>query len=248
MAGKLEGKAAVVTGASSGIGEATALALAAEGASVAVSARRAERLEDLVGRINGSGGKAVAIPADVSDEAQARELVERANAELGRVDILVNNAGVMLPAPFETADPEEWRRQMEVNVLGMMYATKAALPLIKARGGGNVVNVSSTAGRETRLFFAAYDASKYAVVGLSDALRREVHKDGVRVTVIEPGAVGTELVANIGDEQVRRAAEQYVGSLTAMEPEDVAEAIVFAVTRHPRVQVNEILIRPTEEE
>lgn len=247
MAGKLAEKVAVVTGASSGIGQATAVALAQEGARVVVAARRAERLTDLVRRIKTEGGKAVAVETDVTSEGRARALVDRTNEHFGRLDILVNNAGIMLPAPFDRADPREWRTSFEVNVLGMMYVTQAALPLLKVRGG-NVVNVSSTAGRETRPGFAAYDASKYGVVGFSDALRREVFKDKVRVTCIEPGAVSTELVQNIGDEQTRNAAQQYVGNLETLQPEDVAAAIVYAVTQPDRVQVNELLIRPTAEE
>jgi NADP-dependent 3-hydroxy acid dehydrogenase YdfG len=184
------------------------------------------------------------VPADITSRDQAARVVHETAARFGGLDIVVNNAGVMLPAPFETADPAEWERSFALNVLAAMYVTQAALPHLRARRG-RLVNIASIAGRETRSLFAAYDASKFAVVGLSDALRREVHRDGVKVSVIEPGAVATELVDNIGDEQVRCAAEQYVGSLEPMQPEDAAAAVLYIVSQPPRVQVNELLMRPT---
>lgn len=248
MAGKLTGKAALVTGASSGIGEATALALAAEGAAVAISGRRTDRLEALARRITESGGTAKAITADVSAEDQAREMVAEANAALGRLDILVNNAGVMLLGPIAHADTEDWRRMMETNVLGLMYATHAALPLMRAQGGGHVVNISSVAGRTARAGAGVYNASKWGVGAFSESLRQEVSKDRIRVTIIEPGAVATELTHHITNAEAKRQTEQFVGSMTPLESEDIAAAILYAVTQPPRVNVNEILIRPTDQE
>ena len=248
MAGKLSGKTALVTGASSGIGEATALALAAEGAAVAVSGRRTDLLESLAKRITDGGGTAKAITADVSVEEQAREMVAGANTALGRLDILVNNAGVMLLGPIAHADTEDWRRMIETNVLGLMYATHAALPLMRAQGSGHVVNVSSVAGRTARAGAGVYNASKWGVGAFSESLRQEVYKDKIRVTIIEPGAVATELTHHITNAEAKQQIEQFVGNMTPLESEDIAAAIVYAVTQPPRVSVNEILIRPTDQE
>ena len=248
MAGKLDGKAALVTGASSGIGEATALALAAEGASVAVSARRADKLAELVGRIEAAGGKARAITADVAAEDQARQMVTKANAAFGRVDILVNNAGVMLLGPIGNADTEDWRRMIGTNVLGLMYATHAALPLMRAQGSGHIVNISSVAGRTARVGSGVYNASKWGVGAFSESLRQEVYKDKIRVTIIEPGAVATELTHHITNADAKKQVQDFVKAMTPLESEDIAAAIVYAVTQPPRVNVNEILIRPTDQE
>lgn len=248
MAGQLQGKTALVTGASSGIGEATAKALASEGASVAVSARRADRLEALVKEIEGMGGKAYAVVADVADEDQARNMVVTANEHLGRIDILVNNAGVALTGPVSQANTNDWRRMVNTNLMGLMYATHAALPLMKAQGGGHMVNVSSTAGRTTREGMGVYSATKYGVGAFSEALRQEVSRDKVRVTIIEPGAVKTELTDHITHAETKQQMQEWIGSMTPLEAEDIANAIVYAVTQPPRVNVNEILIRPTEQD
>ncbi len=247
MAGQLQGKTALVTGASSGIGEATAKALAGEGARVAVSARRAERLDALVKEINDAGGEAYSVVADVGDEDQARSMVITANEHLGRIDILVNNAGVMLLGPIGRADTSDWRRMVETNVLGLMYATHAALPLMKAQGGGHVVNISSVAGRTAREGAGVYNATKWGVGAFSESLRQEVSRDKVRVTIIEPGAVKTELVSHITHEETKKQMQEMIGKMTPLEAEDIAAAIVYAVTQPPRVNVNEILIRPTEQ-
>lgn len=248
MAEALTGKVAVVTGASSGIGEATAAALAAQGASVAVSARRKDRLDALVSRIRDAGGKAQAFAADVADEAEANNLIKEARAAFGRLDILVNNAGVMLLGPINNADTEDWRRMMQTNVLGLMYATHAALPLMKAQGGGHIVNISSVAGRTARAGAGVYNASKWGVGAFSESLRQEVYKDHIRVTIIEPGAVATELTHHITNPDAKKQIQDFVSSMTPLESEDIAAAITYAVTQPPRVNVNEILIRPTDQE
>ncbi len=248
MAQRLTGKVALITGASSGIGEATALALVAEGAAVAVSARREDRLHDLVKRITDNGGKAYPIASDVEEEAQANEIVQKAQKELGRVDILVNNAGVMLLGMIEGANTEDWRRMINTNVLGLMYATHAALPIMKQQGGGHIINISSVAGRTARAGSGVYNASKWGVVAFSEALRQEVLKYKIRVTVIEPGAVATELNNHITDPNAKKQSEDFYHSITPLESEDIAAAIVYAVTQPQRVDVNEILIRPTEQE
>lgn len=244
---KLEGKVALVTGASSGIGEATAIALAAAGAKVAVVARRADRLSELVQRISDNGGQALPIIADVADDMQAHDMVLKANAEFGRIDILVNNAGVMLNGPIDAADTEDWRRMVNTNVLGLMYATHAALPIMKAQGQGHIVNISSVAGRTAQAGSGVYNATKWGVGAFSEALRQEVYKDKIRVTIIEPGAVATELTDHITNSAAKERIQTWIKSLIPLESEDIAAAIIYAVTQPLRVNVNEILIRPTEQ-
>ena len=244
---KLDGKVAVVTGASSGIGEATAEALAAEGATVVVAARREERLTDLTKRIEESGGKVLAATCDVTDEAQAHGLIRQAEDEFGRVDVLVNNAGVMLLSTVGKGLSEEWRRMFDVNVLGLLYATDAAIETMKRQGGGHLVNVSSVAGRKvTRDSSGVYAGSKFAVGAISEGLRQELLEENIRVTIVEPGAVATELTDHITDEDARESLGGLL-NLEILQAEDIANAIVYAVTQPERVSVNEILIRPTQQ-
>lgn len=247
MVGLLQGKVALVTGASSGIGEATALALAKEGAHVALSGRRSERIEALVKRIEENGGQALPIIADVADEAQANDMVQTANARWGHLDILVNNAGVMLLGPIEGADTEDWRRMMFTNVLGLMYTTHAALPLLKTQGAGHIVNISSVAGRTARAGSGVYNASKWGVVAFSEALRQEVYQDHIRITVIEPGAVATELTEHITNADAKKEIQDMVSSIRPLQSEDIAAAVLYAVTQPSHISVNEILIRPTDQ-
>jgi NADP-dependent 3-hydroxy acid dehydrogenase YdfG len=251
MAETLSGTVALVTGASSGIGEATAAALAEEGATVALVARRRDKLEALAERIG--SGRALVIEADVTDPDQARGAVERAAAELGRLDTLVNNAGVMLLGPIEGAPLEEWQRMVHLNVLGLLYCTHAALPhLLRAAGGeprsvADVVNVSSTAGRIARLNSGVYNATKFGVGAFSESLRQEFATRHVRVTIIEPGATATELASHNRPEILEGMAQTF-GGIEIMRAEDIAHSIRYAVTQPRRVAVNEILIRPTEQE
>jgi NADP-dependent 3-hydroxy acid dehydrogenase YdfG len=248
MASSLEGKVALVTGASSGIGEATALALANAKARVVVAGRRIERLEALVERIGSAGGEAFAVQADVAVEPEARAMVERAHGRWGQLDVLVNNAGLMLLGAVAGADTEEWRRMIGVNLLGLMYATHAALPLMKAQGSGHIVNVSSVAGRIANPRVAVYAATKFGVCAFSESLRREVRTDGIRVTVVEPGIVATELAGHITNAEAKQALNARIATLTPLESEDIAAAILYAVTQPARVNVNEILVRPTLQE
>ncbi len=245
MAGKLNGKVAVVTGASSGIGEATVRSLAAEGAAVVAGARRKERLEGLVEEVTRDGGKAIAVECDVTDEEQAHALVDRAIGEFGRIDILVNNAGVMLLSKVEKGLSDEWRQMFDVNVLGLLYATNAAVEAMKRQGSGHIVNVSSVAGRKTRPTGGVYSGTKFAVNAISEALRQELLEDGIRITIVEPGAVATELTDHITDEEVREGLKQR--NIEPLQSEDIANAIAYAVSQPQRVSVNEILIRPTQQ-
>jgi NADP-dependent 3-hydroxy acid dehydrogenase YdfG len=244
---KLDGKVAVVTGASSGIGEATAEALAAEGATVVVAARREERLADLAKRIEEGGGRVLAAACDVADEDQAHGLIRKAEEEFGRVDILVNNAGVMLLSTVGKGLSDEWRRMFDVNVLGLLYTTDAAVETMKRQGGGHLVNISSVAGRKvTRDASGVYAGSKFAVGAISEGLRQELLADNIRVTIVEPGAVATELTDHITDEDARESLGGLL-NLEILQAEDIANAIVYAVTQPERVSVNEILIRPTQQ-
>src|SRR3712207_6614211 len=244
---KLDGKVAVVTGASSGIGEAAVRSLAAEGAAVVVGARRKGRLDGLVEEVAKEGGKATAVSCDVTDEEQAQGLVQRAVEEYGRIDIVVNNAGVMLLSEVGKGLSDQWRTMFEVNVLGLLYATEAAIRVMKEQGSGHLVNVSSVAGRKvTRTSNGVYAGSKFAVNAISEGLRQELIEDNIRVTIVEPGAVATELPDHITDEDARESLSGLI-SLERLQAEDIARAIAYAVTQPDRVSVNEILIRPTQQ-
>ncbi len=244
---RLDGKVAVITGASSGIGEATAKALAEEGAAVVVAARREDRLEDLVGRLNGNGGKALAVACDVTDEQQAHDLIKRGRDEFGRVDILVNNAGVMQLSKIQRGLSDEWRTMFEVNVLGLLYATDAAIEVMKEQGSGHLVNISSLASRGTRPGLGVYSGTKMAVNGISESLRQELIEDNIRVTMVEPGAVETELPDHITDEEAREGLSAMLEQLDPLQAEDIANAIVYVITQPERVSINEILIRPSQQ-
>lgn len=244
---KLEGKVAVVTGASSGVGEATAQALAAEGASVAVAARRKERLDDLAQRIESDGGRVLTVECDVTDEGQAHDLIRQVEEELGRVDILVNNAGVMLLSRIDKGLSDEWRQMFDVNVLGLLYVTDAALEVMKRQQSGHVVNISSVAGRRSGTFLGTYSGSKYAVNAVSEALRQEHVSDNLRVTLIEPGVVATELAEHISDEDAKSRMDGMLDKFDPLQSEDIANAIAYAVTQPERVNVDEILIKPAKQ-
>jgi NADP-dependent 3-hydroxy acid dehydrogenase YdfG len=243
MPSPLEGRVAVVTGASSGIGEATARALSEAGAAVALCARRTDRLEAIAGSLDGpTSVRAV----DVSDEEQATGFVEDAAGELGALHILVNNAGLMLLGPVADADPEEWRRMIDVNLLGLLYCTHAALPLIASSGGGDIVNVSSVAGRRADAGAAVYNMTKFGVHAFSEALRQEALHEGIRVTTVAPGFVDTELQGHNANPLVRRTMERHREQIgKVLRAEDIAEQIVHAVSLPAHVCVNEVVVRPT---
>lgn len=248
MSQKLLGKVALVTGASSGIGEATALQLAEQGASVALVARREDRLRALETRIASLGGKALMIPADLTIEAQALDAVRRTQAELGRLDILVNNAGIMLLGPSAEAALSDWKRMVDINLMALLYVTHAALPIMRAQGGGHIVNVSSVSGRGTSATSSVYSLTKWGVGAFSESLRQELSaKSKIRVTIIEPGVVKTELTDHMTHEATKTGYLSVTEQWERLESEDIAAAILYAVTQPPRVNVNEILIRPTDQ-
>ncbi len=241
----LAGRVAAITGASSGIGEATAVALSRAGAAVALGARRVDRLEEVAARLE---GPCSVHELDVTDEGQARGFVEAAHGEHGGLHALVNNAGLMLLGPVDGADTSEWRRMLEVNLWGMVACTHAALPLIAESGGGDIVNISSVAGRRADAGAAVYNLTKFGVHGFSEALRQEALHAGIRVTVVAPGFVETELHGHNTNPVVQQAferARERIGEVLAAD--DVADAILYALSRPPHVCLNEVLVRPTKQ-
>jgi NADP-dependent 3-hydroxy acid dehydrogenase YdfG len=246
MGNALVGRVALVTGASSGIGEATAIALADAGASVVLAARRADRLAELAGHLGERGAKATTVDLDVDDEASCRRSVDRAVEEFGQLDILVNNAGVMLLGRIEGADTADWRRMIDTNLLGSMYMAHAALPHLLATRGA-IIQVSSTAGRQVRLGSGVYNVSKWGIGAFCESLRLEVTERGVRVVLIEPGAVDTELRDHITDPAAKAASQASAAKLRMLRSADIANAVVYALTQPEYVAVNEILIRPTDQ-
>jgi NADP-dependent 3-hydroxy acid dehydrogenase YdfG len=246
MTTDLSNQVVAITGASSGIGEATALACAKAGAAVALAARRIDRIEQLAEQIVADGGCAIAAQTDVGEEDQARAFVERAHAELGSLDVLVNNAGVMLLGPIENAPTEEWRRMIAANVFGVLYCTHAALPLMREQGAGHIVNISSVAGRVARAGSGVYNLTKHGVGAFSESLRQEAVPMNVRVTLIEPGAVATELPMHNRPEILGQMAKRFEG-VTPLDAQDIAGAVLYAVGQPPNVSVNEVLVRPTSQ-
>jgi NADP-dependent 3-hydroxy acid dehydrogenase YdfG len=247
----LAGTVALVTGASSGIGAATADALAAHGAAVALAARRRDHLEELAARIREQGGTALVLECDVTDQEQAASAVERTVAELGRLDTLVNNAGVMLLGPAAEAPLDEWQRMVDLNVLGLLYCAHAALPYLRRaaadgpRQVADMVNISSVAGRSARAGNGVYALTKFGVGAFSESLRQELAGQYVRVSLIEPGATATELAGHNRPEILESLRGQFG---QRMEANDIADAIGYVVTRPRHVAVNEMLIRPTEQQ
>jgi NADP-dependent 3-hydroxy acid dehydrogenase YdfG len=253
MADSLNGTVALVTGASSGIGQASASALASKGAAVALVARRTDRLEELAASIEGQGGTALTITADVTDQAQAAQAVAETVERLGRLDTVINNAGVMLLGPIVDAPLEEWERMVDLNVKGLLYVAHAALPhLLEAaeddpRRVADLVNISSVAGRVARNGSGVYNATKHAVGAFSESLRQEVTARHLRVSLVEPGAVATELGSHNRPE-IQEGMKQRFAGIERMTAEDIAETVEFIVTRPRHVAVNEVLIRPTDQE
>jgi NADP-dependent 3-hydroxy acid dehydrogenase YdfG len=246
MSNSIEGKVVVITGASSGLGEATARLLSAQGASVALGARRLDRIQTLANELKARGGKAIAIATDVTECDQVKGLVDAAMQAFGRIDVMINNAGLMPLSPFERLKIDDWDRMIDVNIKGVLYGIAAALPYMKQQKAGHVINVSSVAGHKVRPGNAVYAATKHAVLAFSEGLRMEVKPYNIRTTVISPGAVATELPSSVTEpdvaEIVRKSYE------TAIPAESFARAVAFAISQPEDVDVNEIVFRPTRQE
>lgn len=245
MLESLQGKIALVTGASSGIGEGIALGLAKAGATVALSARRKDRLDALVVKIEAEGGKALALPGDMTVEAEARQTVEDTVARLGRIDILVNSAGVMQAGGIENCDTAEYRRVMDINLFGTLYTCVAAVPHMLEQGGGDIITISSLAGRKGGPMTSAYSASKHAVNFMTDGMRQELGDRNIRVTTLMPGATESEVADNISNPQWREAIDKHVHKDGAVQPEDMGETVAFICSLPRRVNISEICVRPT---
>lgn len=236
----LTGKVAVITGASSGIGEATARLLAKEGVSVVLVARRKDRIDALAAEL---GESALAIATDVADLAAVQAMIAQVEARFGGIDLLFNNAGMGINGPFAATDPADWKTQIDANLYGVLNCTHTALPLMQGRTGAMISIVSSVGGRYGIAGWSVYNATKFAVVGFADALRKEIGEQGIRVSLIEPGSVWTEWGHNVPEETMRQRRE----SLNALQAEDIAQALVYAFAQPPRVLVEEILVRPVRQ-
>jgi NADP-dependent 3-hydroxy acid dehydrogenase YdfG len=247
MSSNIEGKVVVITGASSGMGEAAARHLSAQGAAVVLGARRVERLTALVDEITAAGGKALAVQTDVTDRAQVQRLVDAAVATFGRVDVLVNNAGIMPLSPLERLKVDEWDRMIDVNLRGVLYGIAAALPHMQAQKSGHIINLSSVAGHKLFGGSAVYSATKFGVRALSEGLRQEVKAYNVRTTIISPGAVKTELLDHISETDVQQANRDYVGQV-GVPADSFARVVAFAISQPEELDINEILFRPTSQE
>src|SRR5579864_9471472 len=246
MSDNIAGKIVVITGASSGLGEASARFLCAQGASVVLGARRVDRIQALAGELTGTGGKALALRTDVTHREQVQALVDAAVQTYGKIDVMINNAGLMPQSPLERLKVDDWDRMIDVNIKGVLYGIAAALPYMKRQKSGHIINVSSVAGHKVRPGGAVYSATKHAVRVLSEGLRQEVKPYNIRTTVISPGAVDTELPNSITEpdiaENIRKVYE------LAIPAESFARAVAFAMSQPEDVDVNEILYRPTRQE
>ena len=247
MSNNIEGKVVVITGASSGLGEATARLLCAQGASIVLGARRVDRLQSLVDELTASGGNALAVATDVIHCEQVKRLVDTAVQTHGRVDVMINNAGLMPQSPLERLKIEEWDRTIDVNIKGVLYGIAAALPHMKQQKAGHIINVSSVAGHKVGPGFAVYAATKHAVRALSDGLRLEVKPYNIRTTVISPGAVATELPNSVTEPDIAERIHKLYKEI-AIPAESFARAVPFAMSQPEDVDVNEILFRPTQQE
>ena len=247
MGNNIEGKVVVITGASSGLGEATARRLSDEGATVVLGARRSDRLQTLVSDITGKGGKALAKATDVTRVDEVRALVDAAVQAYGRIDVMINNAGLMPQSPLERLKIDDWDRMIDVNIKGVLYGIAAALPYMKAQKSGHFINVSSVAGHKVRRGGVVYAATKHAVRVISEGLRQEVKPYNIRTTVISPSAVATELPNSVTDPDAAERIRKFYSEV-AIPAESFARAVAFAMTQPEDVDINEILFRPTRQE
>lgn len=247
MNSNIEGKVVVITGASSGLGEATARMLSAQGATVVLAARRADRIKSLADEINAGGGKALAVTTDVTDRKQVNQLAKKAVEAFGRIDVMLNNAGLMPLAPLEKLKVDEWDQMIDVNLKGVLNGIAAALPYMQKQKSGHIINVSSVYGHKIGPAATVYCATKFAVRALSEGLRQEVKPYNIRTTIISPGAVATELLEHISDPEIAKGTKDYVNQI-AIPAESFARMVSFAIGQPEDVDVNEILFRPTAQE
>jgi NADP-dependent 3-hydroxy acid dehydrogenase YdfG len=247
MGNNIQGKIVVITGASSGLGEATARELSAQGATIVLGARRADRIKSLADELTRRGGRALAVPTDVIHSEQVKKLVDGAVQAHGRIDVIINNAGLMPQSPLERLRIDEWDRMIDVNIKGVLYGIAAALPYMKQQKSGHIINVSSVAGHKVRAGGAVYAATKHAVLALSEGLRQEVKPYNIRTTVISPGAVATELPNSISEPDIAESFHQFYEAF-AIPADSFARAVAFAISQPEDVDVNEILFRPTRQE
>lgn len=247
MGESLTDKVALVTGGGTGIGKAAALALAKAGAELVITGRRADRLDEVVAAIKAAGGAAIAVVGDVSQEQDAAHAVEKAVATFGKLDIVINAAGVNEAGGIATLSLEQWRRVLDINLWGTICTTKAAVPHLMRTGGGDIINISSTAGRRAAGAFASYSTSKFGVNGFTESIRQELGKDNIRVCVIEPGATHTEIASSLTDDQWSQAIHDHVTRDGTMQASDVADTILFILELPRRANVSQILIRPTSD-
>ncbi|HUC50238.1 MAG TPA: SDR family oxidoreductase [Xanthobacteraceae bacterium] len=247
MSDNIEGKVVVITGASSGLGEASARLLAAQGASVVLGARRQDRIQLLATELTGPGGKAIALTTDVIHRDQVKKLVDAAVQTYGRVDVMINNAGLMPQAPLERLKVDEWDRMIDVNIKGVLYGIAAVLPYMQQQKAGHIINVSSVAGHKVGPGFAVYAATKHAVRALSEGLRQEVKPYNIRTTMISPGAVATELPDSVTDPDAAARIRKFYADV-AIPADSFARAVAFAIGQPEDVDINEILFRPTRQE
>jgi len=246
MINKIKGRVIVITGASSGLGEAATRLLSAQGATVVLGARRSDRLQSLADELTGKGGKALAVTTDVTRRDQVKKLVDTAVQKFGRIDVMINNAGIMPRAPLERLTIDDWDRTIDVNIKGVLYGIAAALPHMKQQKSGHMIFVSSVAGHKVGPDFAVYAATKHAVRVLAEGFRQEVKPYNIRTTVISPGAVATELPGSVTEQDIAEKIQQYYEDI-AIPAESFAEAVVFAMSQPDEVDVNEILFRPTRQ-
>ena len=246
MSNNIEGKVVVITGASSGLGEAAARHLAEQGATVVLGARRADRIDELAAQINAAGGKALALQTDVTDPAQVQALVDAAVAQFGRIDVMLNNAGLMPHSPLDRREIDDWNREIDVNIKGVLYGIAAALPYMERQKSGHIINTSSVAGHKVGVNNAVYSATKHAVRVISEGLRQEVKPYGLRTTIISPGAVATELVESITEPDVKAGIQSFYDE-NAISPDSFARCVAFAISQPEDVDINEILFRPTSQ-
>lgn len=247
MSNNIEGKVIVITGASSGLGEASARLLSEQGAKVVLGARRLERIENLASEIRNGGGAAVAQKTDVTDQGQVKALVDTAIKEFGRVDVMLNNAGLMPHSPLERVKTDDWDQMIDVNIKGVLYGIAAALPHMKQQKSGHIINVSSVAGHKVTPGGAVYCATKHAVRAISEGLRQEVTPYNIRSTIVSPGAVATELPDSITEDDVSKGIHEFYDKY-AIPADSFARVVSFAISQPEEVDINEVLFRPTAQE